>query len=550
MSPGAGLLVRGRRLSADARGAVRAGRRLAVGAHDLSLAAAAGWLVERVQRRPTPRENSSFCWIVADHERTTLCWLHNYWSDAYGIDRPSFIASLVDLSGRTVAEWALTLEPDATVLVDVRAECRRRDVPLPFEGQLLLVSRDERLVPGRPVQAFVEYVGDDGEMSGVHGQYGLMRSPLAQFVGGSRVDATPGSRSGLVVVNAYDGPHASGAMRSVVEVLSADGTVHRAALPPLVPRATARVYLDEVVPGLCGALDGRAGQVRVRVPCPSSRVLTFVERSDGGLVVNHATIDRGFDQRPGRQAGWVASVPSFSIAAFLDGGRDTVVTLPNVWGPVVADRTVELTLHDSSGAVLGAGRVRVGAHQTVDVSLRDLFGLGPAGGPPVAHAQVTLVEEDPSVERPAILDVVLGYWRGGDLEGEVQVGSDFFNAAVPPGVGVPDVRRTRVFARVRGGGGERSTVFVGHPVSPGGDACAPTRPILRLLGLDGTLLAEAPVEVAPGGFVSGTVEELFGVDPRAHAVVRVRDTGARLYGYHMVEMPGARSVVVDHLVGG
>ncbi len=33
-------------------------------------------------------------------------------------------------------------------------------------------------------------------------------------------------------------------------------------------------------------------------------------------------------------------------------------------------------------------------------------------------------------------------------------------------------------------------------------------------------------------------------------MVRVRDTGARLYGYHFVETDGARSLPIDHLMGG
>ena len=46
------------------------------------------------------KENSSFTWVVADDNRTTLAWLHNYWSDAYKIERPVFEDTLIDAAGQ------------------------------------------------------------------------------------------------------------------------------------------------------------------------------------------------------------------------------------------------------------------------------------------------------------------------------------------------------------------------------------------------------------------------------------------------------------------
>jgi hypothetical protein len=464
---------------------------------------------------------------------------------------PTFDVELIDQDGITSASWSVTLAPDATAVIDVRDECVRRDVPLPFEGQLLLRVADELLVPGRPVQVFVEYVDDGGEVTGVHGQYGLMSFPLAQTIGGCRVDPSSGTRSGIVVVNPYDGPGAPVAMRSTLEVLASSGASRQVRLPAIPPRGTRRVYLDDAIPGLAGLLDGHPGQVRVRVPCPSSRALTFVEdAADGRLVVNHATIDRSFDQRPGRRPRWTEASPSFSLPVIVGPNRDTVLTLPNVWGPVVARRVVAISIHGGDGATLATGQVAVEAHGTADVSIRDLLRSRGIDGALVAHAEAWLVDEDPSTERPAILDVVVGIRDDGALAGEVQVGSDFFNAAVPDGIGVPDVRRTRIFSRVRCGPGERPVILLAHPVSPGGDDTSSARPTLRLLDTTGRVRSEVEPVIAPHGFVAGTVDELFGVQGLDRAVVRVRDTEHKLYGYHLVDIDGARSVPIDHFVGG
>src|SRR4029078_10364386 len=109
-------------------------------------------------RKPVDPVNTSLTWARADESMTTLVWLHNYWSDAYGIAAPHLHASLVDLAGATVATFEIDLDPDATEAIDVRARCRELGVPLPHEGELLLALRDDAIVPGGPVQVFGEYV--------------------------------------------------------------------------------------------------------------------------------------------------------------------------------------------------------------------------------------------------------------------------------------------------------------------------------------------------------------------------------------------------------
>ena len=388
--------------------------------------------------------------MTAGPTDTTILWLHNYWSDAYGIPTPSFAVSLIDAGGATVAEWPLTLEPDATAAIDVRQVCIEHGVALPFEGQALLVLRDEHVVPGRPVQLFAEYVGDDGEASGVHGQFGLMRAPLGQLVGGVRVDPDPEWRSGMVLVNAYDGPGGPANYRPRLEVLAADGGIRRCRLAPLGSRATARVYVDDLVPDLPAFLGGQPGQMRVAVPYAGSRAASFIEaRADGRRVVNHATIDRVFDQGLGVAPGWSDSQPVASVLVQVDEHRDTVLTLPNVWGPLAASYPVEVRLHRPDGTALVTHHVTVPAGATRDVSMREVLSGAGVALPVVAHAEVRIGVVPSSTELPAILDLVVGLRDDGVPVGEVQVGGEFFNAEVPPGVAVPDIRRTRVFTRVR-----------------------------------------------------------------------------------------------------
>jgi hypothetical protein len=533
----------------------RSARRVAVGAQELSPRVTASWLVARARRHGRPAENSSFTWVVATEDETTVLWLHNYWSDAYGIAQPRLTASLLDPAGVPQAVWAFDLPADATMRIDIRQECRSRGVGVPFEGQLLLVLRDERVVPGRPVQLLAEYVGDGGECSAVHGQYGLMDSPLAQRIGGVPVDPDLDARSGLVLVNAYGGPGAPTPQRPRLEVLSADGAVRSAELAPIPAQGMSRVFLDEVIDDLHTFLAGRPGQMRVAVGCPSSRVLTFVEHvDDGRRVVNHATIDRAFDQAFGTPAGWTGPPPVASIPVLCHEGRDTVLVLPNSWGPKRSAEAVEVQVFAADGSTIASTRIHVPALATRELSMRDLLQDADQPLPFVGHAEVRLGQSGAPREMPAQLDVVVSLRDGGDNVAEVQVGGEFFNAEVPPGVVLPDIRRTRVFTRVRAASPDRTSIFLAYPAPPGLVA-EPARPCLTLIDPSGTRRTQVELSVPVHGCVLGEVTDLFPdwrevLGPEGYGAVRVRDTGARLYGFHLVERAGARNVTFDHLVGG
>src|SRR5207237_7836260 len=125
---------------------------------------------------------------------------------------------------------------------------------------------------------------------------------------------------------------------------------------------------------------------------------------------------------------------------------------------------------------------------------------------------------------------------------------------VPPGLRWPDIRRTRIFGRIRRGPGVRTTVVVTHPTAA--DAASEiARPTLTLLAPDGQRRSVTELELPPHGSRHADLDDLFPdaadiVGADGHGTLRVRDTGARLYGYYFVETDGARTVPICHLLGG
>jgi hypothetical protein len=537
-------------VSADLRRVARSARRVVDGARGLGLSTTARWGVAQLAHGDAASVNTSLTWVRVRPDATTVVWIANYWSDAYGLTSPRFEACVLDATGDVVAQWCFELAADATETIDVRDVLRAEGRPDDLDGQLLLRVADEHLVPGRPVQVFAEYRRDDGECSGVHGQYGLVDRPVAQRVAGMRVEAGPGVQTGFVVTNAYDGPGAPHTMHAELTVYAEDGRSRRAELGPIPARGTLVADASALIPDLAAHLGGRPGHARIRLACPSSRIATFVASDAGGLVVNHGTVDRTFDQERGIAAEWSASDPVASVVVVVGAARETVVTLPNVWGPRADRYVARVRVFTLDGDRIADRIVPVERDALRTVSLRDVLGPGVTG---VFAAEVTLVG-DRGRERPHTFDVLVGFVDDGVLRAEAQVGSEFSNGPVPPGVRWPDVRRTRIFGRVDERDGRETSVFLAYPVA-GTDPVTPTHPRLTLVSADGTRTSARVVELAPHGALCATVGELF---PDAAAVlgaagtgqVRVRDTEARLYGYSWVTHPTARTFPFDHLIGG
>lgn len=496
--------------------------------------------------------NSGLAYATADEQATTLVWLFNYWHDAYGIPEPDVDIRLVDPSGRSVAERRIRLAPDATAVVDVRDLCRSSGVGLPFIGQVLLSLEHEHLVAGRPLQMFVEYARDDGARSGVHGQYGLQRRAAGQVVGCIRAEGGRRGRTGVVVVNAFDGRNGTRPMRAAVEVRNADGRRLRTRLPALGPMASRMVWLDELFPSLDRFLSGRTGHARVYLPTPSSRLATVYDTGDR-VIYNRAAVENGWSQQPGRPAGWTASAPVAACPVRVDERYDTRLTLPNVLGPSRGAYWFDCTVRAPDGAIVCRGRELVPEGGLRTVSLGRLL-AGQGVDRCTGMAEITVERADAGDELPQMFDVLVGLERDGDLVAEALIGGEYLNGPVPPGAGLPDVRRTRNFGRVRVGDGDRTLVFLGHPAAvPGYDVEA--HAAVTLVDLGGRPVDAVELTLPAHGSVVLDVAETFpgareALGVRGWGMVKVRATDARLYGTHLVETDGATTAVFDHLVGG
>ena len=530
----------------------RSTRRIVDGGRGLGFTTTARWGITQLARRPAELVNTSLTWVRVDRANTTLVWINNYWSDAYGIPNPRLDAELIGLGGTTVASFAIDLAIDATQKLDVRNVLVEHGVALPFDGQLLLHLAHEAIVSNRPVQVFAEYRRDDGECSGVHGQYGLLTTPAAQVVSAMRVEAGADVRTGFVVTNAYAGPGAPHPMQAELTVHSEDGRTWRAPLPSVPARGTVIAYADELVPDLAARLDGRPAHARIQLACPSSRIATFIESgSDRRVLVNHGTVDRVFDQERGIPFDWSESWPVASAFVRVDASRDTVVSLPNVWGPRAGDYTAVIEVYRPDGTFLTRHEYEVARDCFREVSMRDIVGLDDGS---LFHAEISVRAATVDAERPHTFDVLVGVRVDGDLRAEAQVGADFYNAPVPDGVRWMDIRRTRVFGRVDQSDGRRTWIYLAHPVGQV-DSGPTTSPVLTLISADGTRRSAATIELPAHGCACFAIDELLAdwrdvLGAEGFGQLRVRDTEARLYGYSWVDHPTATTFPLDHLIGG
>ena len=530
----------------------RSTRRIVDGGRGLGFTTTARWGITQLSRQPAERVNTSLTWVRADARTTTLVWINNYWSDAYDVPTPHLAAEIIDPGGSTVATFSVDLAVDATCVLDVRDALIEHSVSLPFDGQLLLRLAHEALLPDRPVQVFAEYRRDDGECTGVHGQFGLVATPAAQVVSAMRVEAGVGVRTAFVVTNAYAGPGAPHPMQADLTVYAEDGRSWRAPFPSVPARGTVVAYADELIPDLAEHLSGRPAHARIRMACPSSRIATFIESgSDRRLVVNHGTVDRVFDQENGIALGWSKSWPVASALVRVDQHRDTVISLPNVWGPRAGDYTAVIEIFRPDGSFLARHEHEVARDCFDEVSIRDLIGTDQGT---MFHAEIFVRADDDRAERPHTFDVLVGMRIDGELRAETQVGAEFYNAPVPEGVRWMDIRRTRIFGRVDQSDGRRTWIYLAHPVGQV-DAGASTAPLVTLISADGERQRMATVDLPAHGCVAFAVDELFpdwadALRPEGTGQLRVRDTEARLFGYSWVDHPTAATFPLDHLIGG
>lgn len=504
------------------------------------------------ERRSTGRtSNASSTWVDATEGRTTTVWIHEYWTDTYGIDAPIINLSLVDGTGAVAAAWTLALAARSTHGVDVRAECLARGVPLPFTGQLRAELRADELVAGRPLQVLAEYRDADGSATLVHGQYGPSARPLAQEIGALRV-APDAVAQHLSIPNGLTSARVT-KIQPRVTLRAHDGRTRRYRLAPIPTGASSLVDLHQLVPDLAAFLDGQAGQVSVRMPYPATRLASCTVFADGRRIVNHGTIDRVFDQSRGVPASWTSSWPVVSLPLHVSPDTDTVITVPNRLGPVLGAQRIDLRLFDRTGHRIGDVSYAVRSDATLEIHGRDILQRLDLPESYDGHLELAAHLIDDQAEQPSTIDVVVAFEHRGARTGEALAGGAFFNAPVPGRLTVADVRRTRVFGLVRCGAGERTQLFLANPA--GRHAYNVTaHPTVTLLDADGATVAETTIDLAPHAGRWFSIDTLFPdaaalLGPTGVGTVRLRDVDARVYGYFLVDND-TRTVMFDHLVGG
>jgi hypothetical protein len=378
-----------------------------------------------------------------------------------------------------------------------------------------------------------------------------------------RVDPAPASRSAVVVVNAYDGPTRAASRIRTFRLFNANGESRSARLAEIEHFATRRVYIDEAFDDVAGFLGGQPGHMVVSVPCPSSRLLNLVEYDDGRTIVNHGTVDRLFDQAPGIAFTGEAPIqPVASLPVWCDDVRDTVVTLPNRWGPLSTDYVVSIDVFDLDGLHRATIEERVPPNGLRVVHLGDALRRSGVERPFRGHAEVRVAPTGVLDEWPANVDVLVGFEDDGRLAGEVQVGSDFFNCESDDGLPEPLIRRTRVSGRVATGSGLTSWLYLALPmasrsgaVRDGLASIGAADVDLVLLDSEGRERATARVVLSPHGGLCTAVRDIWPsldelLAPAEIGTIRVRSTDARLYGYSWIEERDSLTFPICHLIGG
>jgi hypothetical protein len=313
-------------------------------------------------------------------------------------------------------------------VIDARAESITAGVALPFEGQVLLRMSNDRLQPSRPVQVFAEYVTDSGGATGVHGQYGLFRAPLAQRIGALRVEEPSAASTSVVLTNAWDQPDRP-PIRPLIEVRNTDGQRLTYRVPIVAAGSTSRIHLDHVFDNLASFLRGHPGHATVAVPYPASRILSCTEYDDGRVIVNHGTIDRGYDQSRGVDRDWDESWPVVSVPIVWTDEREIVLTLPNRYGPIVAAYVASVVVFDANGQRVIDFDVDLPRDGLREVNVARVLAERGVAAPFIGHGEITVRGESVR-EQPVHIDVIVGIVDRGRRVGEVLAGSSLSTRSI------------------------------------------------------------------------------------------------------------------------
>jgi hypothetical protein len=211
----------------------------------------------------------------------------------------------------------------------------------------------------------------------------------------------------------------------------------------------------------------------------------------------------------------------------------------------VASYALDVRLFRSDGelALELPGAVVLQPRETLSIELESLLEKAGLRSGFRGSAQIALSLTADAAVLPSVFQLVTEISSGGRLAA-CDVGSDIFDGG-----------RTRVFSRILVSDDYETTLVVVYPRSATGDAPV-SQTTVSLISADGSERLKTVVAIRPQGALFASIEELF---PHARAflerssgvgTVRVRDTTARLFGFHIVRQRRTNSIALDHLIGG
>lgn len=513
------------------------------------------WVRDAVLSR-VPVTNSGFCWIKEGNGISTRLYVYNYWSENYGVPSVRLRWTLFDAAGRRRGTGVRTLAADATAVIAGTDLLRDAGVASPFEGNVVCELTDRRLKAGRPVQMLGEYLGDDGTASCVHSQWGFFdrNRPRGAAGGHMHVLADEDYETVIVPQNCSRSRRDGGLANAPrVTIYNAAGEARTVTLPPVASGGFAHAAVRDLVEDPTAFFGGRSGNVRVEMATPSIRAFHYHRRRDGAISVNHGAGDyASFPERVRPTPRATCDALGLASLAVAPAWNEHCVTsryvLHNNYVPVGA-YAFDVRLYDTAGTMVAERKqaIHLAPRETRVVTLREL--VGETGDAPFrGTAQFALALHDGATAYPPSFQLVVELWAAGRVAA-TDAGSDLFNAPGASG------QRTKIFGRVVESASYETWICLAYP-SADRDNGRPSATTVSLMTADSAARRTTTVALRPQGAVFARIGDLF--DGAAEylgagqgvGLVKVRDTTAWLYGYHLLRHRGTGALATDHLIGG
>jgi hypothetical protein len=521
---------------------------------------AKGAVLGRLARFGVQRESvhSCICWVCEERNFHTRVYLFNYWSEGYGVSDVVYELSLHGRDGQKIHGWEVPMRPRETKCVDLQAVIREQGVVTPFEGNLIVRTRNLASRRWVQVRANVDYFGDNF-VTTVHEQGWLMNYRRRETHTHVPVVDNDRFETSIVVVNCFEykrDPNES-VSRPRIEVFGPKGQpLATTRLAPVRSCGSRRLVLGEAIPGLREMLQGEEGELRLFSVDPG-RLLFFVrDKKTGQCWVDHASVDRTVPARiMSREMRQICGEGSVLTALALEGkGIRTRYTFFNNLG-LSFDYDLRLRLYSAGGEKILdiPDFFHWRRYETKTVYLKELLHACHVSDPFIGHIHVSLSENGKHKIYPISFEVIAELFDGDAAQG-VALAASLPNSGVrrkyffePP--------RTRIFSRALVNEQYRTAVHIIN-TSTRLDYKQQARPVVTLFDGSGAGSLETEITIPPHGSVWLDVEEMF---PEARKFleksggmgqVRIRDSSVRLHATHILRPRSGGVPAIDHFIGG